>query len=231
MTLRQIDAPLRLVPVVSLWPGDFALTEPQWPEDRSPQQRLRFWRDCLADSGIHDLSPAVPDTFLVALDELTSAARRALLQVQVRRYLHCEPDEPLEPPDAGLLFEPGPLGGGMVLFAEGEPLILPTCCVGLENLEDWELFAASPPASFEMLWTGHPWTMARSHEDRLELQPVSEGRDPLGPCFSLARGPLCEAVAAARVTIESQLEAFTSVASEWQPAQADTIARELLGLV
>ena len=33
MTLRQIDAPLRLVPVVSLWPGDFALTEPQWPEE------------------------------------------------------------------------------------------------------------------------------------------------------------------------------------------------------
>jgi len=185
-----------LTPVVELSPSDYSTRERPSPSGsgaEDPAGWLAYWSDCLADSGIVDLTPWPGGTFWVPVHRLTDPA----LAVVIRCLLEDvrEDADPDEIP---------PLAGGFALTGPDGEVFEPGCCSDLGGLEAWAGAAACTDPGWTMVWTGHPWRAVRERDGVLELsEPTEESISAAdGPALAVAarieRDALVRAVAAAR---------------------------------
>jgi len=71
------------------------------------------------------------------------------------------------------------LDGGAVLRVKGLVVASPACCVGLsDGIQDWVRLAMTPHPDWTMVWTGHPWVLARVVDDDVEVSEQAEAPSP-----------------------------------------------------
>jgi hypothetical protein len=116
------------------------------------------------------------------------------------------------------------LRGGYALFSAGHPVIEPTCCGDIGNLDDWEEALRERPAS-GTIWIGHPSLLvefgAATLVLRYEHQPGEEFELPID---SLAR-------AAARAREELAAFAGALLPTVKAVVRNDAHAREITELM
>ncbi|MEM1415064.1 MAG: hypothetical protein AAGH15_09200 [Myxococcota bacterium] len=210
-----------LTPVLELEPGRYATrarSHPTKSGSEDPAGWDRFWRDCLADAGITDLTPWRPGSWLVPLDQF--AASETLRKV-LREELACVTD---------WRQEIGALAGGYVLQHEGA-VVLPGCCGDLSNLADWTLASESSLSAWQQVWIGHPWTHVRADGETLFFAEPSEDDDVslLTTAVSMPRRFLVDAIEEASQHRELFRGALTTVVREHAPPAAiDSVVEILL---
>ena len=91
------------------------------------------------------------------------------------------------------------LCGGYALFSAGRPVIEPSCCGDIGNLEDWEQALRERPAS-GTVWIGHPPLGVEFGATTVVMRYVSEGnhRPITDEEFELSIDSLARAAAHAR---------------------------------
>src|SRR4051812_26634919 len=136
---------VRLVPVVHLIPSTFGSPQRPIPFGLTPadEEWDRYWRDCLADVGIGNVTPL----------ELGSG------HVPVRNLLDPKTSDPALAAKilSHLIAERG--DGGLALCRDDQVLVAPRCCVDLNNLGDWRYAAGYRESEWTILWVGHPYLM------------------------------------------------------------------------
>ena len=219
--LIELDSDVRLRPVIELAPASFGSCPDLGPGPWTAGQSARYWATSLAESGIRDLSPILPGSWFVSLDEL--AAPFPLSKVL---EAHLDGLElPAGPEDLP------PFSGGFVLYHGVEPILLPSCCGDLGNLADWRKAAAQRSDSPEMLWVGHPWFSTWFADGKLHIREEQDYPSPTPPRTVRLR-PTSLEVAIARA--DRELDEFRSKLLTVLPAMldsavADSVARSLIG--
>lgn len=138
-----------------------------------PEPWDAWWRACLADSDIVQVSAIQPGTWWVPIRGLSGSPH---LDAALDGLLNGDDAEPPADPEEELLALPG----GFVLCV-GERRLLPQCCVDLSNIHDWIEAAGRQSETWSMLWIGHPWTHTRSLGDQLVLLEPTEEKEPREP--------------------------------------------------
>jgi hypothetical protein len=189
-----------LTPVIEFAPSDYSQREQPDPADAPAANASDWhahWTASLADSGIHNLEPWRPGSWLVPARNLTS---RATLLTLLRQHL-------ADVARSRWTGEIVPIPGGYVL-ARGEAEILPGCCGDLTNLDSWREAAANDSDAWRMVWIGHPWTFVRRVGDILQFAAPSESKMPhdLVIALSVPAAELAGAIAQA----ERERRAFAS---------------------
>ena len=216
---------VELLPVVEFEPGSYATTDREFPTETSfhaPDLWSSYWKASLSDSGIENLTPLEPGSWLVPVERLRDdLTLDALLDVALRD---------IEDVEAGL---PGPLDGGFVLTT-GPARLRPQCCGDLSNLEEeWSIAADLASPDWQPVWIGHPSTHVRKEGGRLW---VTEPRDDAPP---EGEAPLCAIESdALRTAIAEAQEALDSFAERLLPRlelrmstrAAERVASALMGL-
>lgn len=217
---------LQLVPVVELAPWPYARSERAMPEGSAyavPEAWQLYWKASLADSGIHDLEPLRPASFLVPLHRLTTPhVLRRLLQVEFVTQSFSGEEE-----DAENL---GALSGGHALLEAGRVVIEPRCCGDLGDLRSWWNAALRRDGGF---WIGHPQVEAAQEEGGLVLREAEEffmGAPSLR-AWRMSLDALARAIPSAIEEQESFSRRLEPILAELlSPALAPELARRLAGL-
>ncbi len=176
---------LALIPVVEFSPYAFDKSERTSPGmSAGPDERRKFWMECLADSGIHGISP-LEDSWHVPIEQLTQEhALKALVANHIKEH-------ELDPGDE---LELNPLNGGYVLVVDGKSRVWPTCCGDLANSMEWKMAAAYREPIWKMVWIGHPWVSVRYINDKIEISEPHDRDEPQRLCVSTSPDKLAAAV-------------------------------------
>ena len=139
---------LRLLPVVEFEPYRYSPSRAA-PGIAAPAAEWeRYWRDCLADAGITDLSPLQPGSWFVPVREI-SQRPDVLLGAENPQ----DSDEILAFP------------GGLAVMGDDRVLVTPQCCGDLQDLDGWWDLLGSKESATTTLWIGHP-SLIVHHRDR-----------------------------------------------------------------
>ncbi len=224
----ELTQALRLVPVVEFEASRYARearASPQVSAQDMPEAWRRYWMECLADSGLQDLEPVAPASWLVPLSRLTEPhVLRALLQVHLE-YLGGEADEDAvdETPTEVL-----PLSGGQALLDGERVLVLPGCCADLGNVKAWEAAARRECDTF---WMGHPLVTAHWDAPWVRLQDEAPSEGGRAHEWRLAPPAILRAVREARTEQEAFALRLKPFVAERFPAESvHEIASLLAGL-
>jgi hypothetical protein len=216
---------IELVPVIELEPSTFSTRERSSPAGSGrdvPDEWNRYWLDSLADSGVVDLFPLWPASWLVTTRQLTNlTVLERVLTVIVRDWGGAEA---LSGPDSRPV-----LNGGLALFDSGKLLVAPTCCCDLGNISDWRKAAAHRDASWMMLWIGHPWLSVRFESGRVILSQPHESDLPKDK-WTLTPNELEKGIDRASRELENLARRLVPVLEAMGVAEVGQIARKLAGL-
>jgi hypothetical protein len=131
-----------------------------YPSDWSDEAQCTAWQDARADA------LAVPRTSLVGAVH----ARIEELPPEAWHRLAGAVDD--DDDDGASLTR---LDGGLGLFADERPILLPGCCTSLDHaIGEWEGLTSRPPDSWSMLWIGHPWCLVKAQGDVLMISTPIE---------------------------------------------------------
>jgi len=104
-----------------------------------------------------------------------------------------------------------PLSGGLAVYDGETPLIEPSCCGDLGNLDDWRDAGREQSAEWQELWIGHPPLRFRVADDDAEILETQEYDLPKNPRhFAVSAEKLSEAI----VDAENKLQRFQEVVRE-----------------
>ncbi len=164
--------------------------------------------------------PAKPWPSHVRLSIATTAEHVSLVVAQLAIYGHGQEDA--KPHDLATLLAdfPGVAPGGLAVV-EGERVVFPSCCCGLERWRDWEALLTTGDAP----WLGHdpsPWIELRG--DDVLVWPdggLGESCDSLTP-ITLSRSRLQSAI----VQVEQDLTGFLQPLEEYCRVLGGALARE-----
>lgn len=185
---------VELIPVIEFEPFTYSQEGRRSPPVKLHQDSdawYKYWKESLADSGITELEP-VENSWLVRVVDLTQPNTIAKL---LRVHLG---DQMVEIPDD--LESIGPLNGGYVLKTETH-LLLPTCCVSLEDIKSWEEALCWQQPAWTPVWIGHPWIYCRRKDSHLEFTGYAESTVGLEAAFVVQPDELQSAIEAARETV------------------------------
>ena len=211
------------MPVVELEPGDYQAPDRSLPPEQVDSREAwgAYWRDSLADSGIVGIDPLEPNTWNVALDQLSTEHLRTICKVE---FPDLAPGPDLED---GLQA----LAGGFALVQNGVVRMTPGCCCGLAEFDDWQRLTATPPEDWEMLWIGHPWVSVRRRDARMEFSQFHEGEKELEAQFSVDLEDLVLAVAQVPEALAAFADRVEPILAERLSAfDANKAARIVAGL-
>lgn len=217
---------MELAPVLELEPWKFATHSRTLPTASSrelPDEWLRYWLDCLADSGVVGLEPLRAGSMHVPVRQLAHkpTTLETLLNFFVNEWggpqVFSDPDQkPV-------------LGGGLALCAGDQVLAEPTCCVDLSNLSDWQEAAGYRETGWTMLWIGHPWLSVRYEAPWLVLSEPHESENPAGH-WAVSPDDLDRAVQAAEADLERLALPLRSMLEAMGVEDAVGAAQQLAGL-
>lgn len=111
------------------------------------------------------------------------------------------------------------VAGGIELHADGEHVVGPECCCGLEKWREWQVFAAGGDAP----WSGHS---PDPHFEKLESGELQIGYQGEHLPAPVAISP--EALRAALERAERDLQGFIEVLSKWADQVVPRQSRELV---
>lgn len=169
--ILDLDSDVHLRPVIELSPGHFGSCPDVGPGPWTDEQVDRYWRACLAESGIVDLRPIQPRSWLVFASDIAAP-------FPLNKILEAHLEMLGRPAD---LDELSPLEGGFALCRGAQPLLLPSCCGDLRNLADWKVGAAQREDSPAQLWVGHPWFSVWFADGKLHIREEQEQGMPERP--------------------------------------------------
>ncbi|MEZ4310757.1 MAG: hypothetical protein R3F14_22160 [Polyangiaceae bacterium] len=141
-------------------------------------------------------------------------------------------DEHLDGAEIGAdLEEVSPFSGGFVLYGDAEPILLPSCCGDLGNIDEWKKAAAQRTDSPEMLWVGHPWYSTWFADGRLHIREEHEYPGPRAPRTVRVAPTLLEAaISDANREIDQLVDRLLSLLRTGpRSALASEIAQVLVG--
>ena len=187
---------IALIPVMEVEPSHFQRVNRESPNvtaRANPEAWDEYWFGSLADSGIRDLKPYEPGSWLVPLagiepNESMVQLMRAEIEAMEYHLSNLRKDDI------------GSIGGGYALEVDGTAAVYPQCCGALDNISEWERFSLSDNTEEEMLWIGHPWLMVKSISSTLlEIRKTAEYGEPEEPVvIRLSKAGLQAAVETAR---------------------------------
>jgi hypothetical protein len=152
--------PMQLIPVISFEPSSFQTQQRELPPglvDEYPFEWYHYWKNSLADSGITDIEPCYPDSWLVEINKLTTSNLEILL---VKQH---QIDQDWLKTDADNV---GSFSGGYIFSCETAH-ILPECCGSLMDIAHWEMASQWIDTTTEtLLWIGHPYLMVKAIDDQ-----------------------------------------------------------------
>ena len=207
-----------LIPVIELEAGRFAAREHPMPTvgaREDPAGWDAWWRNCLADAGVH-IEPFRTASHSVTLSTLMTSASLATILARIS-------DDDADPPDEVLA-----LDGGFALVIDGAILVEPQCCSDLSNLEGWWK-ALSSGEEWQMLWIGHPWSWTRRRGDRIEVAALSEDVASAVALAALPQDELQAAIADAGRALQ-RAAAMLSAGHGSAPKMDRPLVDRLLGL-
>jgi len=184
---------ISLEPVLELEPAQYAERERSSPErmgDEAPGEWEKYWRDCLADSGLGELPNLRPGSWQVPIRAIGVKELSAILAKSVHAPL-----DKLDPKEDPVL------DGGFALLEDGKPVVEAKCCGDLGDLGSWADLAAQVDESWNLFWIGHPQLSARRVGAWLELSEPREDTPPV-PKWKVRPEDLDASVKAARVELE-----------------------------
>ncbi len=174
----------RLSLVVELEPGTYA-TEPRespaCSAAEAPEQWTEYWAASLANAGLRGLTPISPGSWFVSTAHLGTSELAIVLVKELEQSgipgfpdSDGEVEEDLEERIRGL-------DGGLALFDGEKPLVEPSCCGDLSNLEEWRNALDVGSSDWMDLWIGHPQLRFRVVRDDVEIQQTQEYDSPRNP--------------------------------------------------
>jgi hypothetical protein len=182
---------IRLEPVLELEPGNYSSTErthPQKSGEEVPDEWEKYWRTCLADSGLSGLVNLRPGSWQVPVRTLEGDVLDRILKAELA--------------DRDLSLDESPsLSGGFALLADQRPVIEAQCCGDLSIHGDWESAALYEEKLWHSFWIGHPHLPARRMDGWLELAAPTDEL-PSVPLWRVRPEALLKAVAEAREELQ-----------------------------
>jgi hypothetical protein len=214
-----------LIPVLELDYSDFKSEARSYLESPTTEERLQFWLDSLADSGITGLLPIHPWSNCVRISTLPDAQLHSVLTAIIRQWGGMES-----------LFEDGrcpALPGGVVLSCDEPSIeIEPRCCTSLDDVNSWCDALAYRDEDWKMMWIGHPWLLMKYENAQLLLAESGEAAHDQPPqtIWELSRETFAEQMA----EVERELSYLESRLASILPGlgcseDPTTTARQLVG--
>lgn len=130
---------IKLIPVLELQPASFSKVERESPKKstlEAPQDWINYNQSCYNDSGLNNIKPIEPLSWLFKIESLTNDELKIILKdlidVAVKDFESI--DEILNDP-----IEYAPLiPGGYLFVVKNEVKSEPGCCCGLEDISEWK---------------------------------------------------------------------------------------------
>ena len=152
---------MRLINTIEINPYDFCDQEYAYPNDTTDNAAEawdQFWRKCISDKNLGGLTAIIKGLYLVDIstinqDELEEILKRILNKV-----------DPTDVADQVIA-----IIGGIVLEADNQIYINPSCCGDISNIGEWEAIFNNKPDEWHKLWIGHPWIYYRKHNGMIEF--------------------------------------------------------------
>ncbi|HPF40214.1 MAG TPA: hypothetical protein P5081_24110 [Phycisphaerae bacterium] len=179
MSTVETLSDFRLLPVVDLEPAAFKASTRTAPGDSTadaPDACGTYWRDALADAGIHGVEPIAVGSWYAP----TNALRDANLQ-RLLRAVAIDEDDDDDPSDWNDPDEiPGLPGGFCLVDSKRGVVIHPECCGDLGVIAQWRSAAEYRGVDWDRLWIGHPERWIRHVAPFLEISGPCESIDGAG---------------------------------------------------
>jgi len=157
---------LKLINTIEISPYDYANSAYEYPNGNSKdlsKERDKFWRRCLADKNLENLSAVREGSYLV---DITSIGNRELEEIIKNELKEVDLNDYEE--------QVGRICGGIVIKNKNEFPIEPTCCGDIGNIQEWKTSIEEGTENWKQLWIGHPWIFYRKVNDKIELSDYYE---------------------------------------------------------
>ena len=157
---------MKLINTIELSPYDYANAEYEHPNGTLkdlPDEWDKFWKKCLADKNLDNLSPIKKGAYLVDINTIKNSELEIILKNEL---VEVELDDFEE--------QVGRIYGGIVVKTENGFPIMPTCCGDIGNLYEWEEILEEPNKDWKQLWIGHPWVFYRTENNEVEFSDYYE---------------------------------------------------------
>ncbi|WPV64062.1 MULTISPECIES: hypothetical protein [unclassified Chitinophaga] len=166
---------MRLINTIEINPFDFLETDIQ----EVPEDRIRFWTECLSNRNLGRLQAIQKDSYLVDItsindDELIEIIKKHLEEVEMETYED----------------QVGKLCGGIALIENDQFYIKPNCCGDIGNLTDWEDMLEAPEGEWKQLWIGHPWVYYRPASQVIEISDYTESMEKISLLITISKSDL-----------------------------------------
>jgi hypothetical protein len=198
---------MRLINTLEISPYNYSKHKYPYPNASSaaePYAWNEYWLKCISDGGLGSLRSIRDGSFLV---DINSISEEELFLIVKKELENIDPDE------FGEQIEH--LCGGVVIEAENQIIIEPSCCGDLDNLSGWENIFSAEPSVWQQLWIGHPWIFYRRFNDMVELSEytdlnLEDFRD-IRAIHTLSENELAEEVRKARQIQDNFTEKVRSI--------------------
>ena len=159
---------IEIKPVIELFPTNFSKSDYDHPNGTAselPDAWVEYWLKSLADAGITDVRPSIKGDFFANISDISEADLENILKTTLK-------DVPIN--------EIPCFDGGVIIFADDDPIVIPQCCVSLSDYKHWIEVADKAPEQWKQIWIGHPMVYIRVSNGKLQFSEYTENNKPSG---------------------------------------------------
>lgn len=157
---------MKLINTIEISPYEYANENYETPDGsfkKAAEAWDHFWKKCLSDSQLGNLSAIKKGSFLVDISSITDNELEIIIQHELQNVdLEYYDDEIYR------------LAGGIVLQFGDDFVIEPTCCGDIGNIQEWEEIFEAKTSIWKQLWIGHPWVFYKKENNQVHISDYYE---------------------------------------------------------
>lgn len=157
---------MKLINTIEVSPYDYSEKEYESPKGSSlelPDEWNEFWIKCISDKKLGNLTAIRKGSYLVDIETINDEELEEIVKNELKEVELDDFEEQISK-----------IYGGIVIIENGIPLIEPTCCGDIGNLNEWESIFEDKSSAWHQLWIGHPWLFYKKEKGYVDFSNYTE---------------------------------------------------------